>query len=554
MKALAVRLLVIGAIFSGVSVATHTAAADWPQWRGPNRDGIAPAGPKLLDAWPTNGAGPKLLWKSARIGSGSDGGAGSVTVADGRAFVFVHAKHSPGRQVAVTAKDLEELGWRDDLPGDLAKQIESARMAEKVHYLNSRKQDKVRFMSGEDLDAHIKKFIAGLEPAVSEKYGPYIEMRLRQGPTTGVEWALLAKVAALKDKECASFEELNGSLDGQLTAWHGGSLMYSRSRFLAKFNRYSDTVICLDAATGKELWRQEFPGSLPQETDFGASGTPAVWDGKCYAAGSAGMYCLSVKDGSVVWQAKTKFSNSSPLVMDGAVYVAVPEATAYDAKTGHVFWCQPALQSKSSSFTTWTHRGQHDLILATEGGENANPPGGVFCLDPINGAQRWSASCPAYSTPVIVGADTLVVIGCNAGTMAFQITPEKAEMLWSAPNNGDVHGTSPIVWQDGVYKTAGSYSGAPLQCFDLKTGAEKWSPKNGNFGQIWTSSPVLADGKIIINANETTVIMFKAAPEKYEELGRFNPGTANCSSPSIVAGRLFLRLKDAVACYDLTTK
>jgi len=58
------------------------AGADWPQWRGPTRDGIAPAGPKLLDTWPKGG--PQLVWKSEPIPSGAKGGAGSVVVADGR--------------------------------------------------------------------------------------------------------------------------------------------------------------------------------------------------------------------------------------------------------------------------------------------------------------------------------------------------------------------------------------------------------------------------------------------------------------------------------------
>ena len=35
-------------------------AADWPQWRGPNRDGHAPASGKLITKLP---ADPKVLWK-----------------------------------------------------------------------------------------------------------------------------------------------------------------------------------------------------------------------------------------------------------------------------------------------------------------------------------------------------------------------------------------------------------------------------------------------------------------------------------------------------------
>ena len=42
-------------------------AVDWPQWRGPNRDGISKES-GLLKQWPAEG--PKLIWKLSDIGSG----------------------------------------------------------------------------------------------------------------------------------------------------------------------------------------------------------------------------------------------------------------------------------------------------------------------------------------------------------------------------------------------------------------------------------------------------------------------------------------------------
>lgn len=42
-------------------------AADWPQWRGPDRDGHS-AETKLLQTWPTSG--PKLLWTAKGLGEG----------------------------------------------------------------------------------------------------------------------------------------------------------------------------------------------------------------------------------------------------------------------------------------------------------------------------------------------------------------------------------------------------------------------------------------------------------------------------------------------------
>src|ERR1700694_4235764 len=41
--------------------------ADWPQWRGPHRDGVS-SETGLLDSWPSGG--PRLLWKSQGLGEG----------------------------------------------------------------------------------------------------------------------------------------------------------------------------------------------------------------------------------------------------------------------------------------------------------------------------------------------------------------------------------------------------------------------------------------------------------------------------------------------------
>jgi outer membrane protein assembly factor BamB len=57
------------------------AAADWPQWRGPNRDGVSKE-TGLLQKWPEGG--PKLLWQSKDLGQGY----GSPSVVGDRLYVL----------------------------------------------------------------------------------------------------------------------------------------------------------------------------------------------------------------------------------------------------------------------------------------------------------------------------------------------------------------------------------------------------------------------------------------------------------------------------------
>ena len=56
----------LGALICVFSIAIAS-AADWPQWRGPNRDGKS-AETGLMASWPAGG--PRLLWKAQGLGAG----------------------------------------------------------------------------------------------------------------------------------------------------------------------------------------------------------------------------------------------------------------------------------------------------------------------------------------------------------------------------------------------------------------------------------------------------------------------------------------------------
>src|ERR1043165_5259196 len=54
-------------------------AADWPQYRGPNHDGVSP---EHIAKWPA--AGPQVLWKAP-----TTDGFSSFSVSGGKAFTIV---------------------------------------------------------------------------------------------------------------------------------------------------------------------------------------------------------------------------------------------------------------------------------------------------------------------------------------------------------------------------------------------------------------------------------------------------------------------------------
>ena len=76
------RLGVLSAALAawGLGTALGGQSSDWPQWRGPNRDGVSHES-GWLTAWPADG--PRVLWR-ASVGAGFS----SVAIADGRVYTL----------------------------------------------------------------------------------------------------------------------------------------------------------------------------------------------------------------------------------------------------------------------------------------------------------------------------------------------------------------------------------------------------------------------------------------------------------------------------------
>jgi outer membrane protein assembly factor BamB len=118
----------------------------------------------------------------------------------------------------------------------------------------------------------------------------------------------------------------------------------------------SETVWCLNAATGKRQWRFDYPAAsrLKDEPGNGAydgpHAAPAIHKGKVYTLSRDGqVHCLSIETGKPLWSRnlladqKDKLPEcgfaGSPMLLDGMVIVSVGAAgTALDADTGQTKW------------------------------------------------------------------------------------------------------------------------------------------------------------------------------------------------------------------------
>ena len=95
-------------ILGTLALTLPAAAFDWPQWRGPNRDGVSTE-KDLLDVWPEGG--PRLLWKASGVGTGFS----SVSVVKGKIYTMGDGKEA-SHVYCVNAAD-GKLAWTSQAVG-----------------------------------------------------------------------------------------------------------------------------------------------------------------------------------------------------------------------------------------------------------------------------------------------------------------------------------------------------------------------------------------------------------------------------------------------------
>ena len=385
-------------------------AADWPQWRGPHRDGSSTE-TGLLKQWPADG--PKLLWKASGLGAGF----ATVAVVGDRIF---------------TAGDLGE-----------------------------------------------SSFVIALNRA---------------------DGSLLWKAALGKP---------GGGPPGPRGSPTVGDLVYELGQ--------QGDLVCLEAATGKELWRKQL------RNDFG---------GKCGG-----------------WQ------YSESVLVDGDRVICTPGGDkgtllALDKKTGALLW----------RTTDWKDSAEYSSpIVETIGGvrQYLQLTGqSVAGVAVESGKVLWRAQRPGRTatvpTPIYHDNQVYVASGYGVGCNLFKITAKDGEFSTAegyANKNMVNHHGGVILLGDHLY---GFSDGKGWVCQDFKTGQVAWSNNGVGKGAI-----AYADGHFYCRSEggKGTVALIEATPEAYKETGRFDqPDRSKSQSwphPVVIGGRLYLRDQGLLLCYDV---
>ena len=250
---------------------------------------------------------------------------------------------------------------------------------------------------------------------------------------------------------------------------------------------------------------------------------------------------------------------SSPLLHESGLYVQVlhgmnTDDPSYvlriDKATGKTVWRverpTDAVVESPDSYTTpalLRHNGRTEIVIT--GGDV------VTGHDPATGKEVWRADVlnpqnrsnyRIISSPVIAGGLIIAPSRVNplvalrpGGTGDISTT----HVAWTFHRGPDV--PSPV--SDGTYLYLVSESGV-VYCLDLKTGALVYGPTRIP-NDFYSSSPVLADGKIYVTGETTGVTtVFRAGP-KFEILASNtfgDPCAPYClASIAVSQGQLFVK-------------
>jgi len=501
-----------------LALSSTVQAMDWPQWRGPQRDGVAVASPPLATSWPEDG--PPKLWESEKLPSGRDGGYGSPVVADGRVFLYVNERvRLPVVVRKLSARALRNLGWSADrLPPELQQAAEEARTSPERAELK-----------GKALRAWIEDWLnARLSEQQRKRHGSFLRRRLAEGKDA-IPLSVLETLATIQDREFASQEELDKWFEEHDIA--GELKRKVAAQVPTEIEKARDVFVCLDAGDGKTLWKVGYP----EARRASASSTVCVANGRVYGLGSKGeALCLDAKTGREIWRAKCGGGHSSFLCADGLVVVIADALIALNADAGQVVWTQRKVRSHENSPVLWR---KAYLIC--------NTSRGVACVSLKTGEVRWTVEGGGPSTAAVAEDHMAILTNKKeTGLIAYRLSKEKAEKLWNIPDLTD-RAASPIILDGHVYAVARR----KVVCIELPTGVVQWEGVPGS-GDI--CSPIVADGKLLaILRGGGAVAMMSASPGKYELLAKAKLRLSRCASPAFADGKLYVRMRDSIACFDL---
>jgi outer membrane protein assembly factor BamB len=329
-----------------------------------------------------------------------------------------------------------------------------------------------------------------------------------------------------------------------------GDSPLDKSGFARLSTNGSERFLCLDEATGKELWKCEFEAKYSISYGNGPRATPTVHGDHVYFLGAIGdLVCLEIASGKMIWKknfvkdyeaAIPVWGFSSPPLVDGDKLICLVGGSgerfviAFDLKTGKELWKAVSVSGDPG----------YGVPMIFEVGKTRQlivwSPKAVHSLDPETGKVLWEekweiASALTAPTPQLIGKDMLFLSSFYNGSLLLKLDTEKpgASVVWKSKSKGnqaavmpsntlDLHSimTTPFVVEDHIY---GVCSYGELRCLKLKTGERVWQdykPITGK-SERWGHAFLTPNQDRWFLFNELgELVIGKLSPKGFEEIDR----------------------------------
>ena len=334
----------------------------------------------------------------------------------------------------------------------------------------------------------------------------------------------------------------------------------ARGRAYTMFARgNTELVVCLDAATGKEVWRAQTGTNFrDRQGGNGPRSTPLVAGDQVFVLSANGtFYALEAKSGAVQWksdfaqqfgsQAPRWGFSTSPLVEGDLVLVEAgggggKSLVAFARENGRVIWASQGDKPSYSSPLAITVGGMRQIVFFTAEGPVAVTPAEGRLL----WRHTWHTSYDVNAaTPVFVAPDRIFISsGYDKGAALLRIKAGGAgvEQVWQSRVMKNHMATS-VLHQGHLY----GFDAGTLKCIEAASGESAWRKRGLGKGSL-----ILADGHLFVLGEGGDLALVEATPVEYREKGRVEVFKSKCwTAPSLSGGKLYLRDEREIVCLDV---
>jgi len=323
-----------------------------------------------------------------------------------------------------------------------------------------------------------------------------------------------------------------------------------------------------NAETGAPLWETPLTSQYENQQGNGPRATPTIAGEKVYAyTGEGVLVCLNLADGKLVWkhdvpsELKGKPADygmsCSPLVVGKNVLVAAgaPQAAvvAYDAESGKLAWTAGDDPAGYSSPALLDVGGQKQIVVFT--GASA------IGLAPDKGTLLWRYPYETdydanIATPLAHRGQIFLSSGENHGSVLLGLRQDGDKFvpreMWTSQGASSKlrnEWQTSMLLDNHLYGFDNVGSAGPvthLTCVEVATGKPAWQQARFGKGNL-----IAADGKLFISTMKGELVVVRATPKAYEELGRATILGSTRQAPSLSNGKLYLRDDKDIVCLNV---